>query len=255
VGRKIQEHLHQFGRSVVDKGGIPHVMVDNWVLLPIGESADEISRPSGPEMDGHRMRPFSVTELADKQTFGQGPRHYVGAQFVLWNGQLVITLMATVTVLHNTLRIEVTGHALGPVHGLFTKKAAPPEKTVAKTGKFWEERTITLPIVTNAEVVRLATRAPFTWSQGLLNYLGGSVKLPEPFGLRHAWATRPWGHRFMADDAIRVATPFLRACHAATMELLADHDVNLERFQARSMMLSGEVQGIRPGKADVYDAD
>ncbi|SEM57625.1 hypothetical protein [Streptacidiphilus jiangxiensis] len=255
VVRKIEEHLHRFGRSAVDKGGIPHVMVDHWVLLPIGESADEISRPSGPDMDGHRMRPFSVTELADKQTFGQGPRHYVGAQFVLWNGQLVITLMATVTVLHNTLRIEVTGHALGPVHGLFTKKAAPPEKTVAKTGKFWEERTITLPIVTNAEVVRLATRAPFTWSQGLLNYLGGSVKLPEPFGLRHAWATRPWGHRFMADDAIRVATPFLRACHAATMELLADHDVDLERFQARSLMLSGEVQSIRPGKADVYDAD
>lgn len=255
--RKIEEHLHRLGRSAVAEGGIPGVRVDHWVLLPIGEGADEIARPSGPDMDGHRMRQVAVADLANKQTFGEGPRHYLGAQFVLWNGQLIVTLMANVSVLHDTLRIEVTGHALGPLPALFGTKAKPPERTVSKRGKFWEEVTVTLPIVDNAEVVRLATRAPFTWpwSATLLNWLGGSVTLPEPFGIRSAWVTRPWTHRFMADDAIRVATPFLRACHAATMELLADHDVNLDRFQARSQLLSTEVQGVRPFKADVYEAD
>src|SRR5258708_15116030 len=37
-----------------------------------------------------------------------------------------------------------------------------------------------------------------------------SLTLPEPFGLRHAWADKPWRHRFMADDALRAATPVLR---------------------------------------------
>ncbi|WP_370099101.1 hypothetical protein [Streptacidiphilus sp. MAP12-20] len=253
--RKIEERLHLLGRSVVDKGGIPGVRVDHWVVLPIGEGADEIARPSGPDMDGDRMRASSVADLANKQTFGEGPRHYLGTQFTLWNGQLIVTLMTSVSVLSDTLRIEISGHALGPLPPLFGAKPKAPEKQVQKTGKFWEEKTITLPIVTNAEVVRLAVRAPFTWSQGLLNWLGGSIKLPEPFGIRSAWTTRPWTHRFMADDAIRVATPVLRAVHDATMDMLADHDVDLERFLARSQFLSTEVQTIRPFKADVYEAD
>ncbi|WP_051944289.1 hypothetical protein [Streptacidiphilus rugosus] len=253
--RKIEERLHLLGRSVVDKGGIPGVMVDQWVVLPIGEGADEIARPTGPDMDGDRMRGSAVTDLANKQSFGEGPRHYLGTQFVLWNGQLIITLMTSVSVLSDTLRIEISGHALGPLPPLFSAKPKAPEKQVQKSGKFWEEKTVVLPIVTNMEVVRLAVRAPFTWNQGLLNWLGGSLKLPEPFGLRPAWATRPWTHRFMADDAIRVATPVLRAVHDATMDMLADHDVDLERFLARSQFLSTEVQTVRPFKADVYEAD
>ncbi|MFD0328005.1 hypothetical protein ACFQZC_06605 [Streptacidiphilus monticola] len=66
--------------------------------------------------------------------------------------------------------------------------------------------------------MRLAVRAPFThfeWSVGLLGWLGGTLKLPEPFGLRSAWASKPWNNRFMADDAIRVSVPVLRAAHAA----------------------------------------
>ena len=78
---------------------------------------------------------------------GKGNRHYLGVQFTLWDGQLVITMMVTVTVLHETLRIEVTGHALGPVHALFTTKPAPKTKEVDKTFRFWEKKTVALPLV------------------------------------------------------------------------------------------------------------
>jgi len=254
VVRKIEEHLNRMTRSSVATGGIPKIKVENWIVQAIGEGADEIGRPSGPEMDGTRMRASAVADIANGQRFGLGPRHYLGAQFVLWDGHLVVTLLITVTVLHDTLRVEVAGHALGPLPGAFTSPPRPPQVMVAKTGKFWEQTAKNLPIVTNAEVVRLAVRAPFTWNQSLLNWLGGTWKVPEPFGLRSAWASPPWTHRFMADDALRVATPVLRAVHAATMEVMADHDVSTERFQNRSMMLGSEIQGTRPTKADEYDA-
>jgi hypothetical protein len=160
-------------------------------------------------------------------------------------------------LLHQTLRVEVTGHALGPMPPMFNKKASPGEKSVPKAIKFWEEQTKILPIVTPDEVVRLTLRAPFTWPWGetILDYLGGPLKLPEPFGLRHSWAVRPWNDRFMADDALRVATPVLRAVHQATMEFLKDHDIEVERFTNRTDMLGTEVQSTKAIKADVYDAD
>ncbi|QMU73788.1 hypothetical protein [Streptacidiphilus sp. P02-A3a] len=254
VIRKIEERLNRMSRSGVATGGIPSVRVENWVVQTIGEGADEVGRPSGAEMDGSRMRASAVTDIANRQQFGRSPRHYLGVQFVLWDGQLVVTLLITVTVFSDTLRIEVTGHALGPLPGALTGKPKAPTKSVPKTGKFWEETTKNLPIVTNQEVVRLAVRAPFTWTPTLLNWLGGSLKLPEPFGLRSAWADQPWGNRFMADDALRVAPPVLRAVHAATLDVLADHDVEIDRFKNRSMMLGAEVQGARPSKADDYDA-
>lgn len=163
-------------------------------------------------------------------------------------------MMITVTVLHETLRIEVTGYALGPVHSLFTSKPAAKTKAVNKTVRFWETRDITLPLVESSEVVRLALRAPFTWYPPLLDYLGGKIALPEPFGLRHAWAEKPWRHRFMADDAMRAATPVLRAVHSAALRVLKENGVDVERFDNRSMILSGMVQDPSPRKADLYDA-
>jgi hypothetical protein len=243
-------------RSSIANSGIPHMTVNHWVVQAIGEGDDEIGRPFGADrMDGTRMRASAIVDLANRQIFGNGPRHYLGSQFVLWEGQLVVTLLINVTLMHNTLRVEVTGHALGPMASMFTKKAKPQEKQVAKTGKPWEERTVHLPIMTPDEVVRLIVRAPFTWpwGQGILDWLGGTLKLPEPFGLRHAWANKPWTHRFMADDALRVATPVLRAVHQATMQVLADHDVDVERFRNRSQILGAEVQGVRPVKVDEYD--
>jgi hypothetical protein len=255
IVRRIADRLQDLQRASTPGSGIPHPMVRHWVVLPVGEGAAEIGRPAGPEMDGPRMRDYDVQQICNAQQFGRGPRHYLGTQFVLWEGQCVITLLCTVTFLHHTLRIEVTGHALGPVNGLFNAKPAAPTKKVQKTGKFWEEKEVKLPLVGTDEVVRLAVRAGLFWAPALRDWLGGTLTLPEPFGFRSAWAGPLWTHRFMADDALRVATPVLRTIHAATLEFLADQDVDLTRFENRSMALSGEVQSVKPARADVYDAD
>ena len=113
---------------------------------------------------------------------------------------------------------------------------------------------MSLPLVTTDEVVRLAVRAPISWYPPLLNWLGGTIALPEPFGLRHAWADQPWRHRFMADDALRAATPVLRVVHAAAIRVLEENGVDTEKFGTRSAFLSTQVQDPTPKKADVYDA-
>ncbi len=254
VIRAIHDQLRMLERKPVHTGGFPKPSVRHWIVTPIGEKADKVSRPSGTDVEAFQIKPHEIQRICNEQQFGSGNRHYLGVQFTLWDGQLVITMLITVTVLHETLRIEITGHALGPVHSLFTSGPSPETKTVAKSVRFWETRKITLPIVNPNEVVRLAVRAPFTYYPPLLDFLGGSLKLPEPFGLRHAWADKPWRHRFMADDALRAATPILRVVHSAAIKVLEEHGVNTEKFGSRSGALSGAIQDPSPGKADVYDA-
>lgn len=252
--RVIHDQLKMLERGPLNTGGFPKPSVKHWVVSPIGENADSVTRPEGEDVATFQVKPHEIQRICNHQQFGSGDRHYLGVQFTLWDGQLVITMMITVTVLHETLRIEVTGHALGPVHSLFLSKPAVKKKTVNKTVRFWETRDVQLALVDAKEVVRLALRAPLTWYPPLLDYLGGKIVLPEPFGLRHAWAAKPWNHRFMADDAMRAATPVLRAVHTAAMRVLAENGVDTERFDNRSMILSGLVQDAAPRKADVYDA-
>ncbi|MEU9092365.1 hypothetical protein [Streptomyces sp. NPDC048428] len=252
--RVIHDQLKMLERGPLNTGGFPTPSVTHWIVSPVGENADAVSRPEGEDVATFQVKPHEIQRICNHQQFGGGDRHYLGVQFTLWDGQLVITMMITVTVLFETLRIEVTGHALGPVHSLFTSKPAAKKKTVNKTVKFWETRDITLALVESKEVVRLALRAPFTWYPPLLDYLGGKIALPEPFGLRHAWAEKPWRHRFMADDAMRAATPVLRVVHSAAMKVLEENGVDTERFGNRSSILSGLVQDPTPRKADIYDA-
>lgn len=254
--RRISERLGQLERSEVADGGMPRPQLHQWAVRPVGEKADEISRPDNPEtMDGHRMRDFALQNLCNAQKFGDEPRHYQGTHFVLWKGQLVVSLLTTVTVLHNYLRVEVTGHALGPVAGLFTTKPAPKEFTYTRPGRPWKEETGHHPIVDADEVVRLAVRAPLMWTPVVRDWLGGRLKLPEPFGLRSAWVDRMWTHRFMADDAIRAATPIVRLIRTVIDEFLAEHDVDVERFaKAHSLLPGAEAEGVRPWQADVYEA-
>lgn len=254
VVRAMYDQLRMLERSPLHTGGFPKPSVRHWIVSPITEGASSVSRPEGQEVEGYRIKDFEIQRICNEQQFGSGNRHYLGVQFVLWDGQLVITLLITVTVLHNTLRIEVTGHALGPVHGLFFDKPKARTKTVSKSVKFWETKTVNLPLMETSEVVRLTARAPFTWFPPVLDFLGGKLTLPEPFGLRHAWADKPWRHRFMADDALRAATPVLRVVHSAAMRVLDENGCNTEQFGARSNVLSGMVQGAVPGKADAYDA-
>lgn len=254
VVRAIHDQLGMLERGPLHTGGFPTPGIQHWIVSPIGEGAKDVSRPEGQEVEGFRIRDFEVQRICNEQQFGSGNRHYLGVQFVLWDGQLVITLLITVTVLHHTLRVEVTGHALGPVHPLFTSKPSPKTKEVSKSVRFWETKTVTLPLVEAKEVVRLAARAPFTWFPPVLDFLGGKLSLPEPFGLRHAWADKPWRHRFMADDALRAATPVLRVVHAAAIRVLEENGCQTENFGSRSQALSGAVQAAVPGKADAYDA-
>ncbi|MEU6578936.1 hypothetical protein [Streptomyces sp. NPDC046805] len=250
----IQGGLAMLERTPINTGGFPKPSITHWIVTPIGEKAKEVSRPSGTDVDAYTVKTHAIQDICNKQQFGSGDRHYLGVQWTLWDGQLVITMLITVTVLHDTLRIEVTGHALGPVNSLFTSKPAAKEREVQKALRFWETRKVKLPLVDTDEVVRLAARAPFTWYPPLLNWLGGSLTLPEPFGLRHAWADQPWRHRFMADDALRAATPVLRVVHAAALKVLKENGVNTEKFGTRSSALSVTVQDVTPKKADVYDA-
>lgn len=254
VIRAIHDKLRMLERGPLHTGGFPTPSIRHWVVVPVGEGASKISRPTGSEVDAYTVKDFEIQRICNEQQFGKGNRHYLGTQFVLWDGNLVITLMVTVTVLANTLRVEVTGYALGPVDGLFTSGPSAKQKTVSKSVKFWETKTVSLPLIDAGEVVRLAARAPLTWFPPLLDYFGGTLKLPEPFGLRHTWAGKPWAHRFMADDALRAATPVLRAVHSAAIQVMAENGVDTSHFTSRSMALSGLVQSVEPGKADAYDA-
>ncbi|MBV1945332.1 hypothetical protein [Streptomyces sp. BV129] len=254
VIRAIHDQLSLLERGPLNTGGFPRPSIRHWIVTPIGEKADAVSRPEGTDVEAFQIKPHAIQEICNKQQFGSGDRHYLGVQWTLWDGQLVLTMMITVTVLHETLRIEVTGHALGPVNPLFHAKPAAPTKEVAKSLKPWENRTVKLPLVPTDEVVRLAVRAPLTWYTPALNWLGGSIGLPEPFGLRHSWADQPWRHRFMADDALRAATPVLRVVHSAAIKVLKENGVDTDKFGARSAFLSGLVQDPSPRKADLYDA-
>ncbi|OIJ66658.1 hypothetical protein [Streptomyces mangrovisoli] len=254
VVRAIHDQLKMLTRGPLHTGGFPAPSIRHWIVTPVGEGAKAVSRPEGTDVEAFQVRLHAVQDICNKQQFGAGDRHYLGVQWTLWDGQLIITMMITVTVLHETLRIEVTGHALGPVNGLFTTKPTAPTKSVQKTLKPWETRSVKLPLVTSDEVVRLAVRAPITWYPPLLNWLGGTIGLPEPFGLRHAWADQPWRHRFMADDALRAATPVLRVVHSAAIRVLKENGVDTDKFGSRSAFLSTAVQDPTPKKADLYDA-
>ncbi|MFJ4672217.1 hypothetical protein [Kitasatospora purpeofusca] len=253
--RKISGHLKALGISEVANSGIPDVRIKQWVVFEVGENADEISRPASADMDGDHMRDFAVQAIADKQTFGGGPRHYLATQFITHDGKLVLTFTVTVALLANTLNVTVAAFALGPINGYFFDKPKDKEKSVAKTVRFWEERTVKLPLIDNDEVVRQAVRAPFYRMPSLLSWLGGGLGLPEPFGLRHIWAGQPWDTRTMADNALNVSHPVIGAVHTATMEFLAEHDLDTERaFKGRAAGLKAEAQGSRPFKVDRYDA-
>lgn len=254
VIRSIHDQLRMLERNTIHTGGFPKPSVRHWIVTPIAEGATAVARPEGPDVEEFQVKPHKVQEICNQQQFGAGDRHYLGVQWVLWDGQLVLTMLVNVTVLHQTLRIEVTGHALGPINPLFMNKPSAPTKEVAKTLKPWENRSIKLPLVGGDEVVRLAVRALAGWYPPLLNWLGGGIALPEPFGLRHVWADQPWRHRFMADDALRAATPVLRVVHAAALRVLEENGVDTTKFGSRSAALSTSVQEVAPKKADLYDA-
>ncbi|GAA2047165.1 MULTISPECIES: hypothetical protein [Streptomyces] len=253
VARAIHDQLRMLERGPLHTGGFPTPSIKHWIVRHVGEGAGEISRPSGDTADSYSIGNIEVQRICNEQQFDSGDRHYVGVQFVLWDGELVLSMMISVTVLHHTLRIEVTGHALGPIHGFFRQGPAGKTKEIRDPVKFWKMKKVPLPLVDAKEVVRLAARAPLTWFPAKLDAYGGTIALPEPFGLRHTWAGKPWRHRFMADDALRAATPVLRVAHAAAFKVLEENGVDISKFEGRSQALGGAVQAAEPRKADEYN--
>ncbi|MGW7453484.1 hypothetical protein [Streptomyces sp. NPDC054787] len=254
VIRAIDTQLRKLERGPLHTGGFPAAAIQHWIVTPVGEGAAEVARPTGENVEAFLIKPHEITRICNEQQFSAGNRHYLGIQYPLWDGQLVINMLVTVTVLYKTLRVDVTAHALGPVHGLFTTKSAAPVVEVPKSIRFWETVERPLPLVNAQEVVRLAVRAPLTWYPPVLDFLGGKLVLPEPFGLRHVWASSMWRHRFMADDALRTVAPVLRSIHAATFKVLEENGVDTDKFTNRSSIMSGLIQEPAPRKADVYDA-
>jgi hypothetical protein len=254
VARHIHDKLRDLDRSQLHAPGFPRPAVRHWVVRAVGENAGAVTRPTGDIVEGFTVKDYEIQRICNEHGLGSGDRHYVGVQFTLWDGQLIITMMTSVSILANTLRVEVSGYALGPINGAFLAKPSAPTKSVQKSVKFWETRTVKLPLMSTTEVVRLAARAPLTWFPKPLEHLGGSLSLPEPFGLRHAWADKPWQHRFMTDDVTRTATPVLHAVHAATLAVLRDNGVDTTMFSSRAMSLSGAVQSAEPGTPDNYSA-
>lgn len=253
VIRAVDTELRKLERGPLHTGGFPAASIKHWIVTPIGEGATEVARPSGEGVDTFVVKPHEITRICNEQQFSAGDRHYLGIQYPLWDGQLVINMLVTVTVLYKTLRVDVTAHALGPVHGLFTTKPKTPTVEVPKSIRFWETVERPLPLVDTMEVVRVTARAPLTWYPPLLEFLGGKLALPEPFGLRHVWAGSMWRHRFMADDALRTVAPVLRAVHAAAFRVLEENGCDTERFTNRSSIMSGIIQEPSPRKADVYE--
>lgn len=56
----------------------------------------------------------------------------------------------------------------------------------------------------------------------------------------------------MADDALRAATPVLRAVHSAVITVMKENGVDVTKFTNRSDILSNMVQDASPSEADVY---
>ncbi|GAA3882652.1 hypothetical protein [Streptomyces sedi] len=252
VARAIGDQMRLLERGPLHTGGFSAPVITHWVVRHVGEGAGEVGRPEGPDAEGYRFSKIEVERICNEQQYGAGDRHYLGVQFVLWEGELVITMMITVTVLHHTLRIEVSGYALGPLDGFFGKKPSPPTKSVRGFPKFWTKRDVPQPVVNASEAVRLAARAPLTWFPKTLDKYGGTIALPEPFGLRHTWATKPWNHRFMVDDVLRTATPVLRVALSAAFKVLRENGVDMAPFDARAASLSGAIQDLSPKHADEY---
>jgi hypothetical protein len=78
------------------------------------------------------------------------------------------------------------------------------------------------------ESVSLMARAPFAlWPARLSSRLGGTLALPEPFGLRYSAAHEPWPEDFPKDEALKAAQSVLKNVHAAVLSVLAENSVDL----------------------------
>ncbi|MBB0244285.1 hypothetical protein FNQ90_09245 [Streptomyces alkaliphilus] len=251
VARAMYDDLRMVNRGPLHTGGFRTAPeLTHWVVRHVGEGAGSISRPDGPHAEGYSMTPIEVQRICNEEHHGANDRHYLGARWVMHDGNLVINYLTRVSVLHRVLRVEFSAYALGPVKGFFLQKPAAKKATTRHPFKPWKKVERELPLVDVKEVVRLAARAPLTWFPAELDKWGGKLSLPEPFGLRHAWAEKPWRHRFMTDDALDTTTPVVREAMRSLLRVLRENRVDVGPFEAKVKGISGAVENPDPKKPD-----
>ena len=116
--------------------------------------------PTGTDVDAFQVKGHEIQRICNQQQFGSGNRHYLGVQFTLWDGQLVITHddhghRAARDAAHRGHRARARPGAPAVHH-----QAGAQDREVAKTVRFWETVERQLPLVEPDEVVRLAVARP-----------------------------------------------------------------------------------------------
>lgn len=197
--------------------------VDHWAAFPSGGLP--LSRPNGiPEIEAFRLKNHELQRLSNEAATPGPARYFLVAQCPLQGGQYIITLLISVVIRDWVLRVSIDAHALGPVSAHL---CSPPDShwvQVTKGGRFYCSESPS----TTSEILRLMARAPFTlFPAGVLNRLGGTLMVPEPFGVRFSAAHRPWSDDFPTDEALRTATTVLKSLHHAILMVLAENSVDL----------------------------
>lgn len=212
----------QRGATSSERGS---ALIYDWVLVDTSNHAGRIQRLVGIDVEGFG---FSAAKVRSKghAPLGQDIRHPLGVQFSLQKGMLVVTLLVSVSVVGATLAVKVDAYALGPPLAQMLPPTASHWTQASTITRFRESE---VPLIGD-ETVRLLARAALVCAPRLLERLGGALPAPEPFGLRQGWSTAPFSQPGMADDALRVVTPVLRAIYDAILEVMESHSVDTAQF-------------------------
>ncbi|MFF4014166.1 hypothetical protein [Streptomyces sp. NPDC001843] len=208
-----------------DRGGdAPEAVVRHVAVFPGTPQGRPLTRPTGPEYDGYGISASALRSICGVGHVPGDPRHAVCVQQFLHDGQILSTFLVSSVLEGATLHVIVRAYALGPLSAVLNRSPRRVWGQVLRAARHWQ----TESPIDDAELVRLLARAPFSLlSARLLDWLGGRLVLPEPFGLRSAAAQHPFTQGSFADDILRGASPVLRQVHAAVVGFLGEHEMDV----------------------------
>ncbi|NEE12812.1 hypothetical protein G3M58_40970, partial [Streptomyces sp. SID7499] len=73
--RIIHDQLKMLERGPLNTGGFPKPDVKHWIVSPIGEGADSVTRPDGEDVATFQVKPHEIQRICNHQQFGSGDRH------------------------------------------------------------------------------------------------------------------------------------------------------------------------------------
>jgi hypothetical protein len=209
-------------RNARDPQGTP-LTIDHWAAFPY--RGLPLSWPDGTaDIECFRLKPQELQRLSNEAAATGTARYFLVAQSPLRGGHHILTLLIKVVIRDWVLRVTVDAHMLGPVTSHLLDPPASHWVQVTKVGRFYHSES---PMGIT-ESVSLMARAPFAlWPARLSSRLGGTLALPEPFGLRYSAAHEPWPEDFPKDEALKAAQSVLKNVHAAVLSVLAENSVDL----------------------------